>query len=262
MSWIRSQWLGWGAVGISLQLLGLSTSIAMPPGGLSATLNASVGSSLDSLSSRPSVAFEPALNYQASPSSNLRLRTLLVRPFNSHLSVQLPYTDLLGLFVLGGSPAANYGMYSQSSALNMAEWGKEGFQIRQAVGAFGKYCPTEGLCFEVSAGPYLGASEFRSRRNGIAFSQGGLLEQVSAAYEWKRWKFEVLALVAQDWNGKWQGVYSTLERVAWRASTNLCLGITHQLVRSTISEASGTFQPIGFYDARKSKIAGFVQWEL
>jgi hypothetical protein len=118
------------------------------------------------------------------------------------------------------------------------------------------------LQLEISTGAFVGIHEYHQLANGDPGSQVGFLEQLAVAYQWGPLKLEVLGLVVQDWNGRWRNVYSTFERLSWQIARPLSIGVIHQLLRSQVNEASGDFQPIGFFDGRKSRIAGFVQWQL
>lgn len=233
-----------------------------PSGTVSASIMTSMGRDLDPDKDRSSWGLEPWLSWRPTSLSLLRLRTLLDRPFDLHRPLQIPFVEGLGIFILHQSAIGDFGLFSQSTALEIHSWSKEGFQLRQSVGAMVRLRPKANLTVELSAGPFLGATEFRKRRNGEPFSQMGFLEQLGITYQWGSVKFEVMGLAVQDWNGQWHGLYSTFERITWQALHDVSIGITHQLLRNHVDEVSGTFQPIGIFDGRKSRVAGFVQWQL
>jgi hypothetical protein len=191
----------------------------------------------------------------------LRVRALIDRPFDPYRKLRAPLVEVLGIALPG--PEAWWGGFSQFTALDLHSWSTEGVQTRLAVGGILRLV-SGPFTAELSAGPFVSLNELERRLNGNGdrFSRAGFLEQVSLAYQWGPLKLELLALVVQDWNGRWTGFYSSFERVSWRIFKSLSVGVTHQLLRSHVDEETGSFTPIGIFDGRKSRIAGFVQWQI
>lgn len=226
-----------------------------------ASVTTSIGRQLDPDFPADSVSFEPSLAWSPDSSTALRLRALLDHRVDAVRPWSVPYAELLGVFIFRSNSQRDWGVFSHTNAADLHSLSTEGWQLRQTVGGFLRW-RLGPVTAEFSAGPFLSGSEYARRRDGSAFSQTGLLEQLSLSYQWGRVKLEVLGLAVQDWNGRWRGFYSTFERVTVRLAPRFSVGVTHQLVRSQIDEVSGEQMPIGLFDGRRSRLAGFIQWQI
>jgi hypothetical protein len=229
---------------------------------LRASLVTSIGRQLDPDFPLGSVTLEPSLTYMASPLGTLSLRALLDRPLDAYKPWRAPFAELLGIALWHRGNSFDQGFFAQTGAQDLHQWNSEGVQLRQALGWYARWRAFEGMSTEFSVGPYAVLNEFSHRRNGEPFSQWGALEQITVAYQRGPFKIEILVLLVQDWNGRWRNLYSTFERVSWRLAENFSVGLTHQLFRSQVDEVSGALAPIGLFDGRKSRVAGFILWQI
>jgi hypothetical protein len=207
-----------------------------------------------------SVGLEPWLLMDATDTLSFRVRALFDRPVNLYHPFRVPVVELLALKSLSRGRTVDWTAFAQSSALDVETWHKEGAVFRQAIGIQTQVRLGAGIRAELSAGPYATFHEFERGRNGTVFSKAGFLEQLSLIGEWGRLRLELVALVLHDWNGSWHLNYSTFERLSFELFPLLSVGISHQLLRSQIDEASGVVAPIGFFDGRRSRLTGFLAW--
>ncbi len=226
-----------------------------------ASLTTSVGRRLDPDYPRASVSFEPAFTYRVSEALMLRARTLLDRPFDGHQRLLVPYLEVLGVWLPFRSTHVDLGGFALTSGQDLELWGNEGPMVRQVVGSVVRWHPRPWFLLEFFVGPYVAFAHFAERRNGTPNSITGFLEQLALTFPLGRWKVEFIGLVVQDWNGHWRNLYSTFERLTFTLSPTFSFGLTHQLLRSRVGD-SGALMPIGFIDGRRSRIGGFVQWQL
>lgn len=248
----------WGA----LVCLDAQGAALLSPAPLRASILTSIGRQLDPDFPLGSLSVEPAFSYTTENSSFVRLRALLDRPLDAYKPWRAPFVELLGIGLFIRGDRWDHGLFSQTSPQDLHAWNSEGIQVRQAAGWYSRWRAFPGFSVEFSAGPFVTVNEFYKRRNGETFSQVGALEQLAFTFQRGPFKLEVLALVVQDWNGRWRNLYSTFERFSWRVVEGLSIGLTHQLLRSQIDEVSGALQPIGLFDGRKSRVAGFVLWQI
>ncbi len=251
------------ALGLPLFILFFGgTSFAAHVPTTRASLLTSYGRQLDPDYPRESMSLEPSFTWNFRSYSSLSARALLDRSFDLHKPLRVPFLEFLTKFGLVAQPHQTFGVFVYSQFPELQDWGGEGAQLRQIGGGYFSKRFESGLSFDLLAGPFLYFSEYAQRRNGQRFSQMGFVEQVSAAYQIGNLKFEFLFFLAQEWNGRWQNFYSTFERVSLRLTESLWVGLTHQLVLSHIDELTGNYSPVGVFDGRKSRVAGFLQWQL
>jgi hypothetical protein len=246
-------------VGLEAQAAAVLSSA---PASVRASIIASVGRQLDPDFPTSSVSLEPSLGYTTRALGFFRARTLLDRPLDPYKPWRAPFAELLGIVPLHQSERFDHSLFFQTSGQDIHQWNSEGMQVRQAVGWLGTWRVFPGFSAELSLGPFSALNEFDKRRNGDPFSRAGVLEQLSLTYQWGPMKLEILALVVQDWNGRWRNLYTTFERLSVRLARDFSFGVTHQLLRSHMDEVSGSLQPVGVFDGRKSRIAGFLLWQI
>jgi len=229
---------------------------------LRASLITSVGRQTDADFPRPSVTFEPWLVWRATTATTLRFRALLDRPFDPYKNWQAPSMEILGVWLVNQSGSFDWGWVAQTAGQDIDKWAGEGFQLRQMAGAIARWQPASGLQLELVVGPYVAGNEYTQLRKGEYFSIAGALQQLTVSYQRGLAKLEVLGLCVQDWNGRWRNYYSMTERVSLRLWEGFSVGVSHTLAWSQIDEATGLVAPVGFFDGRKSRLAGFVQWQI
>lgn len=222
------------------------------------TVTTSVGQKLDATASEASLGLETIL--QGTAAFDWRLRCLLDRPFNVHEKLKLPTAEALLSVPLG--PASPAAVFFQASVLDVQNWASEGALGRLALGLQSRWNLGAGFTLDFALAPFVGLNTLTRHSSGTPFSQGGVLEQVTLSGTWQRLRAELMVLVIQDFNGRWRNLYSTFERLSFFITPRLAVGISHQLLGSRVSEATGRWSPIGVFDGRKSRISGFVSWEM
>lgn len=245
--------LTWGASG--------AHAAVSPASELQASLVTSFGRQLDPDFPGESFGLEPSAAWQPE-AGLLRVRGLLDRPLDPHKPLRVPYTELLGVYLVHRSRAIDLGLFAQVNGQNLHQLSTEGLQLRQAAGLALQTRFGERFQLEFFAGPFGCLNEYERKRNGDPFSQAGFLEQAGLTFQSGAIKLELLLLAVQDWNGRWRNYYSSFERITFRVARQWSFGFTHQLMRSQVDEVSGALAPIGFFDGRKSRIAGFILWQI
>lgn len=225
------------------------------------TLGASVGRPLDADYGKPSVLFEPSVSATWEGSAVLSFRSILEQEFSGLRKIQVPVAEALLNLPWFKTATVQLGVFAQGSLLEIENWDTQGAHGRLAAGASVEWKILPSLTLDVSAGPYVGLNSMAAKFSGERFSQGGGLAQIRLMLEWQRFRLEALGLVLEDWNGQWNTRYATFERLSYRVLPEFRVGIAHQLFRNRLDTA-GTLGPIGFFDGRRSRVSGFVQWQL
>jgi hypothetical protein len=249
---------GW-VIGALIQVQG--AALAAVPAWTS-TLAASVGRPLDADYGKTSFLFEPSVTATWKGAAVLSFRSVFERSLAPFQKIQVPVAESLLSIPLLKGPTLQWSAFVQASLLEVESWGAEGPQSRLAAGASLEWRPHPSLTLDGSTGPYVGLHALDQRYSGERFSKGGWLAQLRLMLEWQRFRLELLALVLEDWNELWHTRYATFERLSFRVLPAFRVGIAHQLFRNRIEDASGMLGPIGFFDGRRSRFSGFVQWQL
>ncbi len=237
-----------------------SSALAARPSWVS-TLAASLGRPLDADYGKTSFLFEPSVAARWGTSATLSFRAVFERELAPLKRVQVPIAEALLNLALFGNSTLRFSSFAQGSLLEMENWATQGPEGRLAAGATVEWKAHPSLTLDASVGPYLGLHAMEAKYSGERFSRGGFLAQIRLMLEWQRLRFEALALVLEDWNGQWNTRYATFQRLSYPLFPEFRVGVAHQLFRNRM-ETSGMLGPIGLFDGRRSRLSGFVQWQL
>ncbi len=253
------------ALTISLVLLTPSLraeDLATPRTGLGLDVISTVGSQLDKQNDKASLTLEPTVTYQFDSIRYLELYSAFDRPFNPYDKVTVPKTILTFghevSFARGTKSLATVAL----TALSLDRWSTDGRMMRGSVALTHKIEPFTNFTISFKAGPFAQTNEYRQTTAGRDLPKYGFAEKLIVEYTIGRFVLDFVLLADQRYSVNWKNGYSTLEQAAYRLDDQWTLGLSHELIGSTLDDSTGRFHALQVFDERNSRVSAFVEYTL
>lgn len=246
--------LVWGVLTVTLLVAKAQTTE------LHTTITAGVGRHLNTEAPQTSLTLEPQLNLAMPGNRHFVATTIVDRPVDPYKNFSVPKTvaSLVQDFDLGGISTS--ALFS-STLQELDRWSKDGRMVRLSGGLQMTVEPRQNFAVLVRVGPFVGLHSFRQKINGTDLARYGFNERIKLAYQKGRVEFQLHLGVEQKYTAVWKNEYFTFESVAYRLSDSLKLGISHELLSSSV-DSTGFYRTLRLTDGRESRVATFVEMNM
>lgn len=250
---------------ISLVLLTTTLHGAEGPpnkGPLGVDLVTSVGSQLDKTDGKASLTLEPTLSYDFGNRRVLELYSAIDRPFNQYERLTLPKTILTYAHGFKWIQGVTTTATAAATAISLDRWNADGSMLRGSVALTAKKEILRDLTLALKVGPYGQLNRYRQTTSGKDLPKYGLTEKMTVEYTLGRVVFDFVILFDQKYSTVWKNAYSTLEQAAYKVTDNWSLGLSHELLGSTLDDSTGLSSPFQVFHERNSRVSAFVEFQL
>lgn len=243
---------------LSVLLTALTCAVARPE----ARLRTFVGTGLDATSTRTAVGMEAKYVRPLPSGSFLEAYTRLDRPFDKHENFYVPFFKITGSvrtltrngFALDVRPFV--------SALALDKWSYDGARGRFGANAVATALPHADLTLQAELAPWFEISQYRTSPEGREFPANGFTEKLTAEGRYRSFFLELSMSLQQSRRSLWRNDYGFQQRLGYRFSPEIGVGVAHEIVTGLLDESTGYLRPVSLFDSRVSRVSVFGEFIL
>ena len=225
---------------------------------VAAELRTTVGQNLDPENPQGSLTFEPLLQYRTGEAHYLQFYTAVNRPFKSYENFSMPLTMLKFNHSLKLWSELETVAAASLSALNLHRWSTDGAINRGTLSLTLSKRLTDRFLIQATVAAFGQLNEYRQTTSGNTLPGAGFTERLTLVYEWKKLTLDAHFAVSQSLGDNWSNSYRFYQQASYPVTDTVTAGIAHELLGSVISDTTGFYQPLQFFDSRDSRLSAFV----
>ncbi len=227
-----------------------------------ALLRTYVGSGLDSSESRAAFGVEAMYIRPVGETAWLEGYTRVDRPFDTHENFYVPFARFTASVRALTRENFTADVRPFLSAIAIDKWNHDGARGRIGANAVTIALPHPDLTLQVELAPWFELSQYLNSPEGREFPLLGFTERLSAEGRWQKFFIEVSLSLQQSYRTLWRNDLGLQQRLGYRFSRAIGVGVAHELVSGRLDESTGYLRPVALFDDRLSRVSLFGEFVL